>query len=263
MSAWEITNTIALLLMPPGCVLVLAGLGLLALRRRRKLGVALLAVSWLALYVLSLPYVAQALVRSLEPAFVEPVATGSGDAIVVLGGGMYYRAPEYAGADTVHPQVLARLRYGARLHRKLHRPVLVTGGSPRGGIAEAEVMKRVLEEEYNVPVRWAEHASTNTRENATFSYRLVRHAGVRTVYLVTHAWHMARAQASFEQAGFTVIPAPTLFKTGNPLTIVDFLPDAGALENSSIYFHEAIGLAWYRLGFVMSSWSSWTGTGAL
>lgn len=254
MSAWEITNTIAALLMPPGCVLLVTILGLLFMRRRRVLGITLIAASWAGLYALSIPIVANTLMRCLEDPFSDPANVRNGDAIVVLGGGMYYRAPEYRGMDTVTPQVLARLRYGAQLYRTLHKPVLVTGGSPRGEpSAEAEVMKRVLEDEYNVPVRWAEKASTNTTENATFSFRMVEHAGVKTVYLVTHAWHMTRARASFERAGFTVIPAPTLFKTDGPRTIVDFLPDAGALQNSSIWVHEVVGRAWYRVKSIASS----------
>lgn len=257
MPTWEVTNTVAALLLPPGCLLIVTAAGLLLLRRRRAWGVTLIAASWIGLYALSTPFVASALVRSLEPEFSDPAATGSGDAIVILGGGTYHRAPEYGAADTVNQQVLARLRYGARLHRRLNKPVLVTGGSPRGeAVAEAEVMKRVLEDEYNVPVRWAERDSTTTSENASFSFRLVQGADVKTVYLVTHAWHMKRARASFERAGFTVIPAPTLFKTAGPRTIVDFLPDAAALANSGIYVHEVIGLAWYRLKSIVSSRSS-------
>jgi uncharacterized SAM-binding protein YcdF (DUF218 family) len=254
MTAWEITNTLAALLTPPGCTVLFAVLGLLLVCRRRALGMTLIAVSSVALYALSMPILSSALMRSLEEKYVDPTKISNGDAIVVLGGGLYYRAPEYGGMDTVTPQVLARLRYGAQLYRTLHKPVLVAGGSPRGErSAEADVMKRVLENEYSVPVRWAENASNNTAENAKLSFQLVGHAGVRTVYLVTHAWHMPRARASFERAGFTVIPAPTLFKTDGPRTIVDFLPDAEALEHSSIWAHEIIGRAWYRLKSVASS----------
>jgi len=255
MTTWEITNTIAALVMPPGSALLFIVFGLILLaRRRRVLGVTVIAVSAVLLYAFSMPIFSNVLVRSLEEGYSDPTNMSSGDAIVVLGGGLYYRAPEYGGSDTVTPQVLARLRYGARLYRRLHKPVLVTGGSPRGeASAEADVMKHVLEDEYSVPVRWAENASNNTTENARFSFQILGSAGIRTIYLVTHAWHMARARASFEREGFTVIPAPTLFKTDGPRTIVDFLPDAGALENSSIWVHEVIGRAWYRLKSIASS----------
>ncbi|MGE5526717.1 MAG: YdcF family protein [Rhodospirillaceae bacterium] len=256
MSAWVITNAMAALLMPPGCLLIVMAAGALLLRRSRARGIALLTVSWVGLYALSMPVVATRLLQSLEEPYSDPISTKSGDAIVILGGGMYYRAPEYAGRDTVTAEVLARLRYGAYLHRALNKPVLVTGGSPRGErTPEAEAMKRALEDEYQVPVRWIENASTNTTENAKLSFGLVHDAGVKTIYLVTHAWHMTRARKSFELAGFTVIPAPTVFKTEGPRTVVDYLPDARALEHSSIYVHEAIGRVWYRMKSIVSSWS--------
>ncbi len=253
MSAWVVTNTLAALLMPPGFVLVLTAAGLLLARRRPAFAMALIAVSWTALYALSMPVVAAKLLHSLEEPYSDPTATRNGDAIVILGGGMYYRAPEYGRSDTVNAHELARLRYGAHLYRVLDKPILVTGGSPRGErTPEAEAMKRVLEQDYGIPVRWVEKASTNTTENAALSFGLVHGAGVKTVYLVTHAWHMKRARAAFERAGFAVIPAPTVFKTEGPRTLVDYLPQAGALENSSIYVHEAVGRAWYRLKSLVS-----------
>ena len=38
-------------------------------------------------------------------------------AIVLLSGGLYARAPEYGGEDTISPTTLFRARYAARLHR--------------------------------------------------------------------------------------------------------------------------------------------------
>ncbi len=254
MPDWEIRNALGLALMPPGCLLLVTLVGLVLLKRRRRWGKSLIAAAWLALYALSTPYIATTLLQSLQAPYTDPAANRRGQAIVVLGGGKYYEAPEYDAADTVNAQALGRLRYGARLYRELGKPVLVTGGAPRGEArSEAETMRQVLEDEFNVPVRWVEKTSTTTEENAALSYRLLHEVGVDTVYLVTHAWHMKRAQASFERAGFTVIPAPTLYKTHGPRKIVDFMPDAHALEDSSSYVHEALGLAWYRLKSFVTS----------
>lgn len=254
MTTWEITNTLALLLMPPGCLLVLSAAGLLLLRSRRTLAGVILAFSWVALYVLSTPLVAHSLLVSLDPTVPDPLSDRTGDAIVILGGGKYYRAPEYGHADTANGSVLERLRYGARLYRTLGKPLLVAGGSPLGdAVPEAEVMKQVLEQDFDVPVRWAEKTSTTTDENARNSFRLVQSAGVKSIYLVTHAWHMRRARASFEHAGFRVIPAPTIYSTPEPRTMIDFLPNAGSLRDTSVYVHEVVGRAWYRLKFALSS----------
>lgn len=243
---WLITNTVAAWLLPPGSLLLLAAIGALVARRRPRAGRALVALSLVALYALSTPFAADALIRMLEPAQRNPVEDAGGQAIVVLGGGTYFAAPEY-GRDTVGPATLARLRYAAHLHRALKRPVIVTGGAPRGGVAEAGLMKQVLEGELGAPVQWVEKQARTTLENARLARRMLAPAGVKTVYLVTHAWHMPRARLAFERSGFTVIAAGTGYATRQKLTVLDFMPAASALLDSSLFFHEAIGIGWYHL----------------
>jgi uncharacterized SAM-binding protein YcdF (DUF218 family) len=108
-------------------------------------------------------------------------------------------------------------------------------------------MKQVLEQEFNVPVRWAESASSNTRENARLSRQLLKQAGIERVYLVTHAWHMPRAVLAFRAAGFQVIPAPTAYTTRYRIDLLAFVPNAYALRDSRIFMHELIGICWYQL----------------
>ncbi|HEY9445570.1 MAG TPA: YdcF family protein, partial [Burkholderiales bacterium] len=138
------------------------------------------------------------------------------------------------------------------------------GGSPDGSrTTEAFVMKSVLEHDFKIPVHWVEGLSRNSDENARYSRQILQLAGVHSVYLVTHAWHMRRARLAFERAGLTVIPAPTRYATEYRGLALDFLPRAGALRDSSIFFHETLGLAWYRLQFLISSWSPQAGKGVL
>src|SRR5262245_8222357 len=248
---WLITNTIAALLMPLGIVLVLLLTALLMAWRWPLLAWRPIAIACVMLYALSTQFVANGLLYVLEPAPRDPAADPSGQAIVVLGGGTYYKAPEYGG-DTVTAQTLLRLRYAARLQRALGKPVLVTGGSPEGSlVGEGQLMKQALEKDFQVPVQWVEQRSHNTLENARLSYRLLKPAGIERVYLVTHAWHMPRARRAFEHAGFAVIPAPTRFATRFELTVVDFLPRAEALHDSSLFFHEIAGIAWYYVRFLL------------
>jgi len=244
---WLITNAVAALLAPPGSLLLLAAVGALVAVRRHRLGRALVALSLVALYALSTAFVADGLLGLLEPAPRDPLADKDGQAIVVLGGGTYFSAPEY-GQDTVSPGTLVRLRYAAQLHRVLAKPVLVTGGAPQGNPrSEAGLMKQVLEADFHVSVQWMEQGSNNTLENARLSYSILGAAGVRRIYLVTHAWHMPRAKRAFERAGFAVIPAPTGYTTRYELTALDFLPEADALYRSNRFFRESIGIGWYHL----------------
>ena len=248
MSAWELTNITAQLILPPGVFILLALVGLAMVRAKMRFGAGLALGSVLALCLLSLPVVSKALVRSLETPYSDPAKDRSPGAIVVLGGGSYHQAPEYEG-DTVSAPSLERLRYAVHLQRRTGKPILVTGGNPAGGAtSEGEQMKNALRD-FNVTVKWVEGASNNTFENARLSQQTLRKAGVQSVYLVTHAWHMPRAKMTFERAGLHVVPAPIAYKTGTGVKVLDFIPSAHALADSYVFFHEVLGTLWYRLRF--------------
>lgn len=175
------------------------------------------------------------------------------DAIVILGGGTYFQAPEYTGQDTIGEATLARLRYGAKLQRETAKPILVTGGKPLGNsLSEASQMRMSLQQDFHAEVRWSEDESDNTYENAFHSYRILQQAGIHKIYLVTHAWHMPRAAAVFRRAGFEVIEAPTAFTTRYRTDLLTFLPRTEALQGSKIFIHELIGSLWYRLKLAIS-----------
>lgn len=240
-------NSIAAWVLPPGLLLLLAAWGLQRMRRRPRSGITLTSLSLAALWALSMPWVARALLNSIEPQAADPRLAPAAAAIVVLGAGKYHAAPEY-GADTVGEGSLARVRYAAFLHRHTGKPILVSGGSPEGAaLSEAQVMKAVLENEFRTPVQWTEAASNNTLENARASRALLEPLGINRIYLVTHAWHMPRAQRVFAQAGFDVVPAPTQYATHFRTTLLDFMPRAHALRDSSHFVHEIIGAVWYRV----------------
>jgi uncharacterized SAM-binding protein YcdF (DUF218 family) len=242
---WYTTTLISAFLLPPLNLFVLGAAGFALLKSRPRLGKGMVALALVLLYVLSTPFFAGYLLSRFQPSHPLSDGINNAEAIVILGGGVYFDAPEYGG-DTVNHFTLERLRYGARLHRKTGKPILVTGGNPGGGTPEANLMRDALETDFKVPVRWLEDQSDNTDQNARFTQRILKEAGISTVYLVTTAWHMPRAQASFERAGLRVVPAPTRFVTSKPERLLDFLPRASALQESYYAMHEAIGLVWYR-----------------
>jgi uncharacterized SAM-binding protein YcdF (DUF218 family) len=249
---WLIRNTLAAMLLPPGSLLLIALCGLALSRRHPVLGRNATAFALVALYALSTQYVADSLLQRLEGSPEDPLADRDGQAIVVLGAGTYFSAPEYR-ATTVNANGLVRLRYAAHLHRVTGKPILATGGSPEGAPAgEAAHMQAALQRDFQVPVKWTEEQSQTTLENARFSRSILGVAGIRTIYLVTQAWHMPRARLAFENAGFVVIPAATGYATRFRLTALDFVPDARALRDSSAFFREVIGIGWYRLQFAIA-----------
>ncbi len=245
------TRLIEALVLPPGGLLLLAFAGLFLWRT--KLGRRLLALSLMLLLLLSLPVSSDLLNLALEstPAITaERISQDRPQAIVVLGGGRYLDAPEYAG-DTVTPRTLARLRYAAVLSRQTGLPVIPSGGNPgANGEAEAVIARDLLQNELGVPVLAIERRSNTTWENARYTAQLMKQHDIERIVLVTDAGHMNRSLYAFERNGIRPTPAPTNFLsvvTQEVSPVERYLPSARAIEESTDAVHELVGLLWYRL----------------
>lgn len=249
-TSWLITNIVSALFLPPLNLVVPGMVGLMLCKRRPRFGTMLCMASLIGLVVLSTEAGARLLVAPLEDFSVPLVSArdAGAQAIVVLGGGRLKNAPEYAGQDSPSPVALARLRYGAKLHRETGLPLLVTGGIPDGSSeSEAAVMARALRDDFAVPVKWLEQTSDNTAQNAQLSARMLKQAGVRRILLITDAMHMPRSQMIFTQSGLQVVPAPTTFVSRAPLLPIDFVPGGTGFRLSHYAMHEWLGLYWYRI----------------
>jgi len=227
--------------LPPTGPLLLALAGLALLGRRPRLGRGLAWLGVGSLLLLSLPVVSHALLRALEPPALDLRRPGEAQAIVIIGGGIRRDAAEYGG-DTLARLTLERVRYGALVARATRLTVLVSGGSVSGGTAEAALMKRALEQEFNVEVRWSEERSRDTRSNAAESAAILLPVGIRRVLLVAHGFDMPRASAEFATAGFQVTPAPTVVAGGrfsfeHP---AELLPSMSALQGSYYALYEIL-----------------------
>jgi uncharacterized SAM-binding protein YcdF (DUF218 family) len=237
------------LVIPPLPLFLAMALGLALAARRRRAGLALFGAAFATLVLLCVPLVSANLLRSLQSA--APLAAdtdgGGAQAIVLLSADAGGPAPELGGAG-IGPLSLERARYAAHLARATGLPVLTSGGvtvarqPPLG-----RTLARLLEDELDVPVRWVEDGSGDTRANARRSAAILLPAGVRRVLLVTHAWHMPRARAEFVRAGLEVVPAPTGFRAAPALEPGSFVPSARSLRESAWALHEWIGRAWYAV----------------
>jgi len=208
---------------------------------------------WLCATPVVSDWVRLSLERRYEPTAIH--ALPNADAILVLGGGV-----EGTAAPRLFPDLNAaadRAWHGARLFHEEKAPILVlTGGrlpwhANRG--IEADAMVRFLSD-LGVPADriLLEGRSHNTYENVQEVLDLLANRDIDQVLLVTSAFHMRRAQATFHASGIRVIPAATDHEvlTGQKLTPLDFLPDVKALMNSSIALKEYLGLWVYR-------WRGW------
>ncbi|MBT8075939.1 MAG: YdcF family protein, partial [Gammaproteobacteria bacterium] len=97
-----------------------------------------------------------------------------------------------------------------------------------------------------------EDKSRNTRENAVFSKEIIDRYDCGQPLLVTSIAHMPRAVATFEKFGINVFPVSTdvraYYKESH--TVMDYLPDAEALEMTTNVMREWLGRKVY-------AWRGW------
>ena len=98
-----------------------------------------------------------------------------------------------------------------------------------------------------------EEKSRNTHENARFTKQLLAaHPDVKSLVLVTSAFHQRRALGCFRRAGLQPISFPAGFRSSDRRATPDYwlVPSVGALENWSLLLHEMAGWLTYKaLGY--------------
>ncbi len=229
------------LAVPPVNLLLPCLVGVLLLRWRRRMAIALLAGGLGGLLLLGLPIVSGTLIASLEGnlPLLAPSSAPPG-AIIILSGDAVLNA----GVQEPGPLTLERERAGAALHRLTGLPILVTGGTVGDGDQTlAGLMTASLAADFGTSVRWIEPAAQNTAENARLSATILRAQGIGSILLVTHAWHMRRSLLAFAGTGLTVTAAPVRMDPAPKGRALDFVPRARSWQDSYYALHEWIGWA--------------------
>jgi uncharacterized SAM-binding protein YcdF (DUF218 family) len=232
-------------------LLLLAGV---LLWRRGLKGRILCALALALIVIFASPATSEALLRSLENQHPDtPVdSMPPAQAIVVLGGSLH--SPNRLHQQSALLEASDRELRAVRLYKAGKAPLILASGGgfhvTAGRPAESYAMSALMKE-WGVPQQaiLIEDRSTNTRENALFSFEILNARQIRRILLVTSASHMPRAAAAFRKVGFDVIPAPADFHTG--WTALDlplsWIPNADALVESDIALKEWLGLTVYRL----------------
>ncbi|NRF70896.1 YdcF family protein [Aquincola sp. S2] len=190
------------------------------------------------------PALTEARIAALKPAAARRLA------VVVLGGGRERLAPEYGEAHLA-PRSMQRLHYGLWLARRLDAPLMFSGGTGLAqseGAAEADIAARIAERDYGRKLRWTENGSRDTRENAAAGLSMLAGAGITEVVLVTHDWHMRRAQRAFVEAAqrnrhaVQITAAPMGGALSDDRPVLRWLPSAEGFAQVRHVLREALGL---------------------
>lgn len=251
-----LSKTLDLAFAPITWVIVLVILGR---PRRKKKNIARWrrACPWIAvalLYFLSIEPVANTLLRTLEtPENSTYRADVTYDTIVLLGGVVDDGGTEGSGVPSYNDNIERLLVTYDLLRTDKARTVILSGGA--GGLVmkspvnEADVLGDQL-------AAWGiardriilEREALNTRENATYSAKIIEERGFKSVLLVTSAFHMKRAAGCFraENIAFDTLAAD--HRTYDPAKRSGrWLPQASFFLMSSAAIREQSGRLIYRL----------------
>lgn len=244
---------IQLAFVPSNAIALMAVLGLLALLlRRRRTGITLLVVSNLALFIAGWSPVGPALVMMLEDRFPAPVLPETVTGVVMLGGAVDIHVSQDRNQIVVNDNA-ERITTVAELARRFPQARLILSGGVGHEandtiLTEAEGGRRMLVD-LGVPSDRLELEDTSrtTYENAVASLAVAKPQPGETWLLVTSAFHMPRAVASFRAVGFPVVPYPVDYRTRPADLRRPIASLTGGLGYSDAAAHEFLGLLGYRL----------------
>jgi uncharacterized SAM-binding protein YcdF (DUF218 family) len=184
------------------------------------------------------------------------------DAVVALGGAVRPSRYEVFGVDM--KDALDRVTMAVELARRGKAKNVVLGGAAHEVHGqrriEADMTKLWLESWGVTTARiYSLGGCANTHEEAVRVAALRRELGWQRVILVTSAYHLKRARATFLTAGVPVVCVPCDFQTQVSVETEDEpvllpIPRPYGFVKASLFLHEQIGWLSYRLrGWIQPS----------
>jgi uncharacterized SAM-binding protein YcdF (DUF218 family) len=200
----------------------------------------------------SLPIISNKLIFFLEKDYSrkEISNVSKADAIVVLSG-MVSTIKTNGRINYEFNNAVDRILSGIDLFKedKASYLILTNGKLPWSlGIPEGEYLKK-FSIKFGIPedrILLTDNVQ-NTDQEAKSVKKLLK-TNKANIILVTSAFHMPRAKKIFEATNIKVIPFAVDFRTSiKKITIIDFMPSANSLKDTSNFFREMIGRLYYDL----------------
>ena len=207
----------------------------------------------LLLWFTSLPIVSNSLLGFLERNYqVQTLDNVEDHDTVIVLSGMVRTIQNNGEVYYEFGEAVDRILAGISLIKdgKADRMILTRGQLPWSlGVPEGEFLSNFAEMN---GVEAAKITLTRVVENTDDEARAIAEliTSNEKLILVTSAFHMPRARKVFENQNILVTEFPVDFLSGtSKLGILDFLPNASAFKDSSLFAREIIGRAYYSLKY--------------
>ncbi len=221
-------------------------------RKRRAVGQRFTAfLALLALFVAVFP-VGDWLLLPLENRFPAQMPSEGVDGIIMLAGDEDGALTEKRQTPVVGASAPRYIAFAALARQYPGAQLAFIGGTnamnPASPVTNGVIAKEVLSG-LGLPADRIiyEDKSRNTYENAVFGASLVKPGPERKWLLVTSAYHMPRALATFRKAGWNVFPAPADYWTTGEFRFMPSFEFSRHLRALNMAVHEYAGLAAYYL----------------
>jgi uncharacterized SAM-binding protein YcdF (DUF218 family) len=242
-----INKILPIIVSPLGLIIILLLFGIF----RKKMWPLLIAL--ILLIILSLPIVSRQLIKFLEQGYtlISPNNVDTADTVIVLSG-MIRTIKQNNEIYYEFSDAVDRVFAGIELLKlnKAQKIILTRGKLPWSlGMPEGEFLAQFVKSQgINKNQVILTEAVQNTNDEAIAVSKILPKNS--KIILVTSAFHMPRAETVFENQNLKVIPYAVDFRLGEKkMDVLDFLPQANAFKDSSFYFREIIGRAYYSLRY--------------
>lgn len=254
------SKLLPLFVYPLGLTTFLLLIGLIIAWKRPYFALFPMGIGLFVILIASNAWVSSLLMQSLEWQQISSEELPETEAIILLGGSTRVPTPPRKTVEIT--EAGDRVLYAAHLYKEGKAPVIIATGGRISWLAnappEADSMKTLLVEIGVPPSAVIEETQAlNTYQNAVYTKEILEKKGIQQVLLVTSASHMPRSLLVFKKQGIDVIPAPTDFLVSEldwkqlqstpQATILNLLPDAGHLHQTTKALKEYIGIFVYWL----------------
>lgn len=248
------SKLLAFLTQPLAWVALLVLASMLLIKASPSWAFRLGATAFAALLLLGWEPLPNAALRYLEAQYPAPAGDHRWQAqvgVIVLGGAL---EPAYVwtvpGQSALNDAAERMTEVAPLLRSQPHLQVLFTGGEGElfgSGPSEAERARRFFQAQGVSPDKLLlESDSHTTFENAVLSKQTAGVDATKPWLLLTSAFHMPRAMAAFQKAGWNVTAYPVDFRAGVATPLSQYSMDQG-VKRWRLALHEILGLLAYRL----------------